>query len=107
VNAVSYNEIIEQIRKNSFESTIETDQAYGRYHWGGHKDCEFSCSPSKTKELRGVCPKCEKKLVIGVDYRVEELSEIGKENVKADISIFAVTPLQNLKSFIGFFRYMN
>jgi uncharacterized protein (TIGR00375 family) len=71
----SYKEIINQIRENSFIGTIETDPAYGKYHFDGHRLCNFSSSPEKTKELNGICPICGKKLTIGVEYRVEELAE--------------------------------
>ena len=79
----SYKELIRQIREKDFIGTIETDPAYGKYHWDGHRNCNFSCSPKKTKELNGICPVCGKQLVIGVDYRVETLTDnkdfIGKK----------------------------
>ena len=71
----SYKELIRQIRKKDFYGTIEADPAYGKYHWDGHRFCGFSCSPQETKKLNGICPKCGKPLVIGVDYRVEELND--------------------------------
>lgn len=70
----SYKEIIRQIRENDFISTIETDPAYGKYHWDGHRLCKFSCSPEKSKELNNICPVCKKSLTIGVENRVEELA---------------------------------
>ncbi len=75
----SYKEVIKQIRENSFIATIETDPGYGIYHYDGHRNCDFSCSPEKTKELGGICPVCNQKLTVGVDYRVQELAqnEIG------------------------------
>jgi len=71
---LSYNNILKQIRENSFKATIETDPAYGKYHWDGHRACEFSCSPQKSKELGNICPKCGKSLIIGVENRVEQLA---------------------------------
>jgi uncharacterized protein (TIGR00375 family) len=71
----SYNDLLEQIRENTFLATIETDPGYGIYHWDGHKDCNFSSPPSKTKELNSICPVCNKNLTIGVDNRVNELAE--------------------------------
>jgi len=71
----SYKELIRQIRENDFFGTIETDPAYGKYHWDGHLACNFSCNFEKTKELNKICPVCLKNLTIGVEYRVEELSE--------------------------------
>jgi uncharacterized protein (TIGR00375 family) len=73
----SYTELIRQIRENDFIGTIETDPAYGKYHWDGHAACGFSCGPEKTKKLNGTCPKCGKKLIIGVENRVEKLAENG------------------------------
>lgn len=70
----SYKEILRQIRQNDFIATIETDPAYGKYHYDGHRLCNFSSSPEQTKKLSGMCPICKKPLVRGVDYRVEEIS---------------------------------
>ena len=71
---ITYNNILKQIRENTFKATVETEPAYGRYHFDGHRNCDFSCSPEKTRELKGICPKCGKVLTVGVEYRVEELS---------------------------------
>jgi len=71
---LTYDLILKQIRENSFIGTVETDPNYGKYHYDGHRNCDFSCSPAKTKELGGKCPKCGKDLIRGVDYRVDELS---------------------------------
>ncbi|MCK5624524.1 DNA helicase UvrD [Candidatus Pacearchaeota archaeon] len=100
----SYEEIIKQIRENSFVATIETDPGYGIYHYDGHRNCEFSCSPEKTKELGGLCPVCKGKLTLGVDYRVEELAQnkIGfkPENAKP---FYKLLPLHELISLnLGF-----
>jgi len=80
----SYKEILRQIRENDFLATIETDPGYGIYHWDGHRNCGFSCPPSKTRELKGICPKCSRHLTVGVEYRVEELSEHERENYKPE-----------------------
>jgi uncharacterized protein (TIGR00375 family) len=72
--ADSYIEIIEQIRNKTFISTIETDPAYGKYHWDGHRSCNFSSEPEKTRKLNGKCPVCGKPLTIGVENRVEQLT---------------------------------
>jgi uncharacterized protein (TIGR00375 family) len=72
---INYDLILKQIRENSFIGTVETDPAYGRYHFDGHASCGFSCSFEKTKELNGICPKCGRPLTVGVEFRVEELAE--------------------------------
>jgi uncharacterized protein (TIGR00375 family) len=71
----SYQELIKQLRENDFIGTIEVESAYGKYHYDGHRNCEFSCGPEKTKELGGICPICSKKLTVGVEFRVEELAD--------------------------------
>ncbi|MFA5173977.1 MAG: endonuclease Q family protein [Candidatus Pacearchaeota archaeon] len=71
---LSYDFIINQIRNKTYKATIETDPAYGMYHFDGHRDCNFSSSPKQTKELGGICPVCKKPLTIGVENRVNALS---------------------------------
>ena len=71
----SYLDLVKQLREQSFIGTIETDPAYGKYHWDGHAKCNFSCGPEKTKELEGKCPVCGKNLIVGVESRVEDLAE--------------------------------
>ncbi|MDD5650349.1 MAG: endonuclease Q family protein [Candidatus Nanoarchaeia archaeon] len=71
----SYQDITNAIRENKILGTIETDPGYGIYHYDGHKECNFSCSPEETKKLKGICPVCHKPLTIGVDNRVLELKD--------------------------------
>jgi uncharacterized protein (TIGR00375 family) len=93
----SYFELIEQIRKKTYLGTIETEPSYGKYHYDGHANCNFSCSPKETKELNGICPKCNKPLTIGVENRVEELTT-NKENYKPEFAkeYFLVLPLHEI-----------
>ncbi|MBR9701401.1 DNA helicase UvrD [Candidatus Pacearchaeota archaeon] len=91
----SYKEVIRQIRENDFIATIETDPAYGKYHWDGHRNCDFSCDPKKTRELDGNCPKCGKPLVIGVEYRVEELTN-EESNHQIKKPFYTLLPLHEL-----------
>lgn len=71
----SYEDIISQIRNNSFKATIETAPEYGKYHYDGHRLCKFSCSPEESKKLGNICPVCKKPLTIGVDSRVNHLAD--------------------------------
>jgi uncharacterized protein (TIGR00375 family) len=76
LNRVSYDAIIDAIRtRKNFSYTIETSPNYGKYHFDGHANCEFSCAPNESKRLNGLCPKCGKPLVLGVLYRVEQLAD--------------------------------
>jgi len=95
----SYDDLIKQIRENSFFGTIEVDPAYGKYHFDGHRVCEFSCSPEESKKINGICPKCGQALTIGVDTRVEELKNTDEkpENAK---EYFVLLPLHELISLV-------
>ena len=75
---LSYREIVGAIQtkdKGRFKFTIETDPAYGKYHWTGHRNCHVSLSPKEAIKLGNICPVCRKKLTKGVEQRVEELAD--------------------------------
>ncbi len=77
-NNFGYSDMTKQIRENSIFGTIETDPGYGKYHYDGHRNCNFSCSPRETKELNGLCPVCKKNLTIGVENRIEKLASASR-----------------------------
>ncbi|MBI3623090.1 DNA helicase UvrD [Candidatus Pacearchaeota archaeon] len=83
---LSYDNFIKAIRTGQgLKETIETPPEYGKYHWDGHRNCNFSCGPEETKKLNGICPVCKKKMTIGVEYRVESISKFpqGHKNPKS------------------------
>lgn len=95
---LTYKNIINAIRTgNGLKATIETPPSYGRYHYDGHRNCNFSCSPEETKKLNGICPHCQKPLTIGVDYRVEEIAKEsqGHEPNNA-VPFYDILPLHEL-----------
>lgn len=59
----------------TIELTIETDPAYGKYHWSGHRRCGVSMPAEEARKVRNICPKCGKKMTKGVDLRVDELAD--------------------------------
>jgi uncharacterized protein (TIGR00375 family) len=74
----SYRNLVDAIRSkdaNRFKFTIETDPAYGKYHWTGHRNCKVSLSPREAIKFGNVCPVCRRKLTKGVEQRVEELAD--------------------------------
>jgi uncharacterized protein (TIGR00375 family) len=74
----TYQEVTGAIKSNDpahFKFTIETDPAYGKYHWTGHRNCKVSLSPSEAIKFNNVCPVCRRKLTKGVEQRVEELAD--------------------------------
>ncbi len=75
---LTYHEVVDAIRKKDpkrFKFTIETDPAYGKYHWTGHRRCNVSLPPSEAVKLGNRCPVCRRKLTKGVEQRVEELAD--------------------------------
>ncbi len=81
---LNYKNIIEALRvkkedwnraKNKIQMTIEVDPNYGKYHLDGHRNCKVCMEPSETAKAKGICPKCGRKLTIGVLNRVEQLAD--------------------------------
>jgi uncharacterized protein (TIGR00375 family) len=75
---LKYGEVVDSIRKKDpkrFKFTIETDPAYGKYHWTGHRNCKVSLSPQEATKLGNHCPVCRRRLTKGVEQRVEELAD--------------------------------
>lgn len=95
----SYQDIINGIRNNSILGTIETDPGYGIYHYDGHKDCNFSCSPEESKKLNGICPLCKKPLTIGVASRALDLKDQIKEENRKRKLYYTLLPLHELIAF--------
>jgi uncharacterized protein (TIGR00375 family) len=99
---LSYDNIMKAIRTGKgLKGTIETPPEYGKYHWDGHRNCNFSCSPAETKKLNGICPICKKKLTIGVEYRVEEIAKEKEGYLPQDSKpYFKLIPLHELIAFV-------
>jgi uncharacterized protein (TIGR00375 family) len=75
---VTYKEVTGAIINKDtsrFKFTIETDPAYGKYHWTGHRNCNVSLSSPEARKLNNICPVCGRKLTEGVEQRVEELAD--------------------------------
>lgn len=71
----SIREAIINKDKEKFLFTIEFFPEEGKYHYDGHRLCQFRSSPEKSKKLKGICPKCHRPLTLGVLYRVDELAD--------------------------------
>jgi len=78
LDEITYQNLTDAIRKkdpNRFKFTIETDPAYGKYHWTGHRNCKISLSPQEAIKFGNRCPLCRRNLTKGVEQRVEELAD--------------------------------
>lgn len=79
---LSYDAVMSAIRlrdPQKFLYTIEFFPEEGKYHYDGHRNCGVVFSPEETKKHNGLCPKCGKKITVGVLSRVDELADLPAE----------------------------
>lgn len=83
---LSYEGIIKAIKNGipSFIATIEFFPEEGKYHFDGHRLCDIVFEPSESKKHNNICPKCGKKLTIGVLNRVEQLADRPPIKIEVD-----------------------
>lgn len=101
---LSYSNIIKAIKnnddlkaRNRIDFTIETDPAYGKYHFDGHRACGIVLEPKDSLIQNGICPVCKKKLTLGVAYRIEQLADRPEGYVRKNaIGFKKLIPLQEL-----------
>ncbi|MCJ7580302.1 MAG: endonuclease Q family protein, partial [Candidatus Aminicenantes bacterium] len=58
-----------------FLHTLEFFPEEGKYHYDGHRKCDVLFSPQESIQNKLLCPKCGKKLTVGVLHRVVDLSD--------------------------------
>ncbi len=77
---LDYEDIIKALKTNDkrMVGTIEFYPQEGKYHYDGHRSCNIRFSPTESKKYNNICPKCNKPLVLGVDYRVSELADFDE-----------------------------
>jgi uncharacterized protein (TIGR00375 family) len=74
----SFRGLIDALRRNdpaTFLYTVEFFPEEGKYHYDGHRKCGVVSAPRESLKTGDLCPKCGKKLTIGVLHRVEELAD--------------------------------
>lgn len=84
---LSYDELVDDLKKQNLVGTIEFFPEEGKYHYSGHRNCQVVYGPDELKQKGTVCPVCGKKLTVGVMQRVEDLatrSEAELELVRED-----------------------
>jgi uncharacterized protein (TIGR00375 family) len=90
----SYKGMVDALRSRDpsrFLHTIEFYPEEGKYHYDGHRKCGVVFSPKESILHKEICPKCGKRLTIGVMHRVEELAD-REEGVRPSFKI----PYKNL-----------
>jgi len=73
---LTYKNLIETLKtKKGFKETIEFHAEEGKYHYSGHRLCNVCLSPKESLRSKDICPKCSKKITVGVAERVEMLAD--------------------------------
>ncbi len=75
LNYWEIKKVLEQKDRKKFLYTIEFFPEEGKYHYDGHRLCHTRLHPEETKKNKGLCPKCGKKITVGVLSRVDELAD--------------------------------
>ncbi len=63
------------LKRDSFLGTIEFFPEEGKYHWDGHRKCNFRSNPSVAGTGKSMCPVCGNPITVGVMSRVCELAD--------------------------------
>ncbi len=97
---VTYDHFVEILKTRNldkFKYTIEFHPEEGKYHVDGHMTCGFSCEPSETRKLGGICPVCKRPLTVGVLARVLELADRKLDVIPNDhVPFKSIVPLQEI-----------
>ena len=97
----SYSEIISQIKEKRFKLNIEFYPEEGKYHFDGHRNCNVSLSPGEAKKYGSICPKCRRKLTIGVQHRVDDMADRPEGYMpKGHIPYVHAIPLREIIAYV-------
>jgi len=80
---ITYQDITDAIKQEAkgklrIAYTIEFYPEEGKYHFTGHRNCNFVQNPKETRDNGDICPVCHRPLTVGVMHRVEELAKLQK-----------------------------
>jgi len=79
--------IVRAIREKDRKKILHTIEFFpeeGKYHFDGHRACDLVLAPEESKKLNKVCPRCGKKLTIGVLHRVDDLADRQEGHLPKD-----------------------
>lgn len=94
-----YVDIIGAIKTNDERliATIEFYPEEGKYHNDGHRLCNISFTPEESKKNNNICPVCKKPLVIGVQNRVNTISNFPSDyRFKSSKKVEYIIPLAEM-----------
>ncbi|MFP3870497.1 MAG: endonuclease Q family protein [Syntrophobacteria bacterium] len=64
-----------ELESPAFLGTVEFFPQEGKYHYDGHRTCGTCLSPQETEKNGSRCPRCNRKVTMGVMHRVEDLAD--------------------------------
>ena len=76
---LSYDGIVEALKKEKIAMTVEFFPEEGKYHFTGHRNCDIRHSPEETDKYGMTCPKCHRQLTVGVMHRVDALADVKRK----------------------------
>jgi len=101
---LSYTDIIRAMKSGDpqkFLGTIDLFPQEGKYHYDGHRKCGIRWDPVQTLQNKGICPKCGKKVTVGVMNRVVELSDRKDLDERPNrLPFYSIIPLKEILSEI-------
>ena len=63
--------------------TLEMYPQEGKYHLDGHRKCGVRLTPDESRAADGLCPKCRRKVTMGVVHRIGELADRSPDKALA------------------------
>ena len=83
---------------SKFVATIEFFPEEGKYHFDGHRLCGVVFSPEETEKHKGICPRCGKRLTVGVMNRVKKLADRSPQDAGAlnRVPFYSLIPLDEI-----------
>ncbi|MEK7451325.1 MAG: endonuclease Q family protein, partial [Patescibacteria group bacterium] len=83
---------------SKFVATIEFFPEEGKYHYDGHRLCGVLFSPEETEKHKGICPRCGKRLTVGVMNRVKKLADRPPQDASVlnRVPFYSLIPLDEI-----------
>lgn len=101
---LSYTAIVKTLKKEGtgkFLGTIDMFPQEGKYHYDGHRNCGICWNPEQTFANNEICPKCGRKITVGVLNRVMKLADRKNIQEKKDHTPYhSIIPLKEILSEI-------
>ncbi len=98
---LSYKALIDKIKSKQMRMTVEFYPEEGKYHFDGHRNCNISLTPEESSKYGDRCPKCGKRLTIGVLHRINQLADRAPgETPSGAVPFVHAIPLQEVIAYV-------